>query len=48
MFKSIAVVAAPTAALGLGASRENPKATPADGHTIHVLAPHMVNGKVLH
>jgi len=23
------------------------KATPADGHTIHVLAPHMMNGKIM-
>lgn len=48
MFKSIAVIASlGVAALGMGSSRTVAKATPADGHTIHVLAPHMVGGKVM-
>jgi hypothetical protein len=28
-------------------SAENAKPTPADGHTIHVLAPHMIDGRVM-
>jgi hypothetical protein len=48
MFKSISVVALlGVAALGMRSSRNVAKATPADGHTIHVLAPHLVNGKVM-
>lgn len=31
----------------LSAMAQTPAATPADGHTIHVTAPHVVNGKVM-
>jgi hypothetical protein len=46
MRSSLAIVAA----LGLLAGQLNGqahKATPADGHTVHVLAPHLVAGKVM-
>jgi len=31
----------------VAAGQETHKLTPADGHTIHVLAPHVIDGKVM-
>ena len=46
MLKPIAALGACTlAAWGLTGGPHPPAPTPADGHTIHVLAPHVVNGK---
>src|SRR5690348_4974534 len=48
MFKPIGVISAVAlAAFGIRSSTPAAEATPADGHTIHVLAPHMVDGKVM-
>lgn len=47
MFKSIVVIAALSVATFGARPASSVKTTPADGHTIHVLAPHMVNGKVM-
>ncbi len=48
--KSLLVVLAAVAGLGLAAPAMPPQAkkpTPADGHDIHVVAPHVVEGKVM-
>src|SRR5215470_17323429 len=46
MRSSLAVVAALSLVAGQLTAQARP-ATPADGHTVHVTAPHVINGKVM-